>query len=523
MVLTTNIDSRVVHVKQFIRSHLLFILILFIAAAVWSFVFSLAATDFITGGSQPYRAVWNGSDHFDLFGFTIQLNFEGYLDYDYYYYSWGQQFVSGISPYTDAFNRIEIDGSFYNIPYFFPPLYVYLCALGVILPIDPFGIGFLLSLFGYLTAIPIYGISTYLSQNKRVGAVASATYLFNPLVLYHTVFEWLNPGPFVFFAMLSFFLLMRGNRLSGTLAMVTAALFKQTAFFLALPLLAYLLRKSPVDKPVITDDELRPSGDELDLRGFAKMAIYVLIFVIAVSLPFLTDISNYIYYIFQRPGGFLLTDVSALPNVSQPISFAVILISVNLVIQNLNASLGIALPLIPESMIQLVDLGTYYTVFLVLTMIPLLILMLTHVKDDWDLRQYWSKMMFLTLILMLCLHLFSPRGIYKYYCVALIPFFSILPVSKMITQKSENIGLSFFMIVNPLVFGILILFPSRYIYLAYLLLILVGYLAHKHFSLVLELLTEWLRGIPRKFRTQTQETSKTNEIQSGGEKIIPSS
>ena len=522
-ILTTNTDSRVFIVRQFIKAHLLFILILIVATIVWSYVFSLAATDFITGGAQPYRAVWNGSGPIDIFGFTIEVNFEGYLDYDYYYYSWGQQFVNGFSPYTDAFNRIEIDGAFYNTPYFFPPLYVYMCALGVVLPIDPFGIGFLLTMFGYLTAIPIYGISTYLSQNKKVGAVAAATYLFNPLVLYYTVFEWLNPAPFVFFAMLSFFLLMRGNRLSGTLAMVVSALFKQTAFFLALPLLAYLLRKPPVDDPVVTDDELKPPGDELDIRGFAKMAIQVLIFVTAISLPFLTDISNYIFYIFQRPGGVLYTDVSVLPNASQPITITVLLISLNIIIQNLNASLGIAIPQIPESIIQIVNLGTYYTVFLILAMIPLLLLMLMHVKDDRNLRQYWSKMLFLTLVLMLCLHLFSPRGIYKYYCVLLIPFFSILPVSKIITQKSEKMKLSIFMILNPLAFSILILFPSRYVYLGILLLILVAYLAHKQFSLVTELIDGGLRKISRKLRLLYHRTSETDTVQSIDEEAITDS
>ena len=143
--MTTNSENRVAFIKQFIKSHQLFILILIIAAIVWSYVFSLAATDFITGSAQPLRSVWNGSESVDLFGFTIQLNFEGYLDYDYYYYSWGQQFLNGISPYTDAFNSIEIGESVYNTPYFLPPLYVYMCGLGAALPIDPFGIGLLIS------------------------------------------------------------------------------------------------------------------------------------------------------------------------------------------------------------------------------------------------------------------------------------------------------------------------------------------------------------------------------------------
>ncbi len=521
--MTSNSKDRIVSVKQFLQSHQLFILVLIIAAIVWSFVFSLAATDFITGAAQPYRSVWNGTDHVDLFGYTLYFNFEGYLDYDFYYYSWGQQFVNGIVPYTDAFNSLEIGESVYNTPYFLPPLYVYMCALGVMLPIDPFGIGLLISLFGFLTAIPIYGISSFLSKNHRVGVVASATYLFNPLVLYHTVFGWLNPAPFVFFAMLSFYLLMRGNRLAGTLAMVASALFKQTAFFLALPLLAYLLRKPPVDNPEPTTEGERPAGDELDLRKFAKLAIYVLIFVAAVSLPFLTDISNYLYYIFQRPGGLLYTDVSVLPNVSQPISFTVLLISLNLGIQNINATLGLALPEIPEAIVQGVNLATYYTVFLILAMIPLLLLMLLQVKDDANLRQYWSKMLFLTLLLMISLHLFSPRGIYKYYCVALIPFFSILPVSRMITQEAERTKVSIFMILNPLIFGVLILFPSRNIYLAFLLLMLLGYLAHKQFSLVLEFATNGLRGMFSTLRMKLRGSSKDSVIQDEPEKVIPSS
>ena len=53
-----------------------------------------------------------------------------------------------------------------------------MCGLGAALPIDPFGIGFIISLVGFLTAFPIYGLSTYLSQNKRAGLLAAATYLF---------------------------------------------------------------------------------------------------------------------------------------------------------------------------------------------------------------------------------------------------------------------------------------------------------------------------------------------------------
>ena len=509
--MTENSTSRINLAKQLLRSNLPFVILIIVALAIWWYIFSLASTDFYTGGEQPYRAVWNGSGHFNFFGYTVYYSFEGYLDYDYYYNSWGQQFVSGISPYTDAFNRIQIGDAFYNTPYFFPPLFVYMCALGVSLPLGPIGIGFLITLFGFLTAFPIYGISTYLSQNKMVGAIATGTYLFNPVVLYHTAFEWLNPAPFVFFAMLSFYLLMRGNRLSGTLAMATSALFKQTAFFLLLPVVAYLLRKPPVPNAKETEDGLKPSGDDLDVRGFTVILLEVLLFVGVVSLPFLTDIGNYFYYIFQRPGGTLYTSVTELPNASQPVTFAVLFIVMNQMISNLNASTGFTLPLIPENIIQLVNLGTYYTVFLVIALIPLLLLMLLNEKDDTRLRHYWSRMMFLTLILMLCVHLFSPRGIYKYYTVLLIPFFSILPVSSMISQREEKVRPSIFMIINPILFGILILFPSRYIYLAYLLLITLGYITHKQFSLVLTSVKDGFREIFNRSRKTSSEGISNSE------------
>ena len=174
---------------------------------------------------------------------------------------------------------------------------------------------------------------------------------------------------------------MRGNRLSGTLAMATSVLFKQTAFFLVLPLLAYLLRKPPDENAVVTEDGLRPSGDNLDPRGFAKMAIYVLIFVGAISLPYLMDIGNYIFYIFERPGGFLITNITELPNPSQPIPFTVLFISLNNVIQTLNASLGLMLPEIPETIVQFINLGTFYSIFLIITIAPILLKMLFTEKN----------------------------------------------------------------------------------------------------------------------------------------------
>jgi hypothetical protein len=416
---------------------------------------------------------WNGYGQLNIAGLTIPLNFEGWADYDYYYINWADQFLTGIQPYTTAFEYPTVGGIVYNTPYFFPPLFLYLCALGRILPIQPFGIAFLIAAFGYLTALPIYGIGKYLANNARVGEIAAATYLFNPIVLYHTVMDWLNPAPFVFFVILSLYLIITGHRISGVLAMVTAAMLKQTAFVLALPLICFFLRRPP-QKGTVTEVQGEKDGgkslpsDKLDLRSFARIIVIVLLYAAALSLPYLLNPLNYVYYIIQRPGAFLITDLTAPPGDGIPMTLAVVLIVMHA----------------PQWLIQGVNLMTYYSVGLILGLLPIFVQMLIEVKDDSNLRGYWRRMLFLTLLLILWVHIFSPRGIYKYYLVALVPFFSILSSMSMCSKEPGEIRVSIPMLVNPFLMGILIILPDRTVYILFLAFILLGYIFYRQFGLV---------------------------------------
>lgn len=476
-------DFYIGRLKEFARRNVILILILVFAAIVWTWVFSSAAFEFISTGERPFRATWGGFGQVDLFGLTINFNFEGYVDYDYYYYTWGEQFLRGIAPYSRIFDRSTVGFGLYNTPYFFPPLYVYMCAIGLILPFDPFGIGLLITLFGFLTAFPIYGISAQLSNNRRIAEISTLTYLFNPIVLYHTVFKWLNPAPFVFFMMLSFYLLTKGRRVSGTLAMVTAALFKQVAFFLIIPLIVILIKKHMTKESDEDVDKTKSLGDVLDLRGFGKTAVLAAIYVVAVSFPFLFNLRNYFHYIFEVPGGFLLTNLTLIPDVGQPITPAVFLIVFGA----------------PIELIDFVNKATYYSIFLAASLLIILAFMLLQVKAD-NPTQYWRRMIFLTLILILCVHIFSPRGVYKYYFVALIPFLSIQPVSSLITSKNLTPKASISMILNPILLSFLIIIPDRNVYLAMVVLILLGYLLHSAFSLVHEAASYGLHVLFRRLR-----------------------
>jgi hypothetical protein len=457
-----------------------------VATIIWTVVFSLGSSSFFSNGTAPLRSSWTGSGHFNLFGLTINYNFEGWADYDYYYLSWGDQFLNGVMPYSDSFDTYHLDGVDYDTPFFLPPLFLYLCSLGVLM--GPLGPGLLISILGFATAFPVYGIAKYLSENRRVGEIAAATYLLNPLILYHTAYQWLNPAPFVFFTTLSFYLLMKQKRIEGTLAMVTAIFFKQIAAFIALPLIAYLLRKPPSRDPYLGDkppqDETRDLlKDPLYFKGFAKLAIIVLVYAIALSFPYILDPSNYLYYMTQRPGGTVYNNLTTLPESNHPITFTVLFI----LFQS------------PEWLSELVNQAVYYSFLLLPGLLGALGLCLFEQKDNQNLQGYWRRILFFTLILVFWVHIFSPRGIYKYYCVAIMPFISILPSNRMMSDKPGKIKASLPMILIPVLVSLVILIPNRNVYLLLLILIMMAYIFQKDFSVVYGLIRTRLLRLKSRF------------------------
>ncbi len=481
------------------------LIVLVIGAVMWSLVFNLAALDFLAG-ERPLRSSWNGVGEFDFFGYTVSWYYEGWADHDYYYVTWADQFLAGYMPYTESFDNPIVGGTEYYIPYFFPPLYVYICVFGRLFPIHPLGVGLIICAFGYLTTLPVYGITEYLSGRRDVAIIAAATYLFNPLIIYHTVVQWLNPAPFVFFTMLSFFLLMRGKRNLGVLAMVTAALLKQTAFFFAFPLIAYMIKRPPGAK--YTDDEDTESNgsdtsakrriipsDRTDLVGFAKTVLLVILYVGIVSLPYLYDVGNYAFNIFQRAGSTNLEDFTSAPDFRSPITIAVPFIVLGA----------------PEWFSMMLNSASYFSIGLIIGILPLFVLMMFEEKDDTNLQGYWRRILYFTLLMMLWVHIWSPRGIYKYYCVLLIPMFSILSASRMCQKDGGPVGFSIVMAVVPAFFSVLILFPDRNLYLLYIVLIFLFYVLHKPLGKIAAAMQRTLRRVYPK----TSYQSKSQDHESG--------
>ena len=491
-------------VLRFLYEYTLFIIVLYVGYIVWAQVFQLAVVDYLNTTLWCRRGVWIGNSSIDLFDFTVTYQMEGYGDYSFFYVHWGYNMLNGVMPYSPDFGRLEMDGILnQNGLYIFPPLYAVLYAIGIMIPVDDYGIGIILAAFGYLTVFPVYGIAQQLSGNRHVGEAASITYLLNPSVLYHICFAWLNPSPFIFFFFLGFYAITKGKRNTGALLIVTAALFKQTAWFLGIPLVIYLLlaprrglrrssrgtrtedaklasndSSSPAQSEPSNQDEpesdkahveqkrlgaldgiFQPLKEYLDLKGFLVSAIVVVIYAGAVLFPFYLAQPDMFSYLSLAGGGFRLESFTEPPGYPSPMRLQVLAVMAGL-------------PWLAE----ILDILVYYDFLLVFGVMISAGLMLLQPKDMDHNRHYLRRLLFLTMIMMLWVHLAGPRGVYKYYFTLFAPFFSIFSSVKMVTSKEERVGFSWSMLLVPVGMTLLYLLPSRNIYLLSVIFIIVGYL-----------------------------------------------
>jgi len=463
--------------------------VLLIGFVVWSVVFNIALVDYLNTRFWSGRSAWLGPlpdpGEFNFYGYIIEYQFEGYSDYSYYYVHWGYNMLNGVMPYSGDFGYLDMDGIVnQNGAYMFPPLTAYLYALGIALEgiIGPgnWGIGLLFAVFGYATILPVYGIAKELSKNPRVGEIAALMYAINPLVLYHIDYIWLNPAPFYFFFFAGFYALLKKRRHTATILIVTAALFKQTAWFLGIPLVIYLLvrardRKTKVtEEPVLNnydngvlgdDGEMKPQAksfdflfEYFDFRGFGMSIIVALSYAGAIMLPFILAQPDFLNFWSLALGHFPLA------NYVEPVPYGN----------------PVRLPMLPimydmPQFAELLDIAltTQGPLFFGIVVFAGLMVLLDKYKGEEHV--YLRRILFLTMLLMLWTDLAGPRGVFKYYFAMFGPFFAILSSAQMIRGKGEHVPFSASMIWMPILFSLMILLPDRNYYLGYVLLIFISY------------------------------------------------
>jgi hypothetical protein len=449
------------------------VLILLVGLAVWVWVFTTAVAHYLDTPIWNRRGVWLGPGvepgEFQLFGFTIPYQFEGYTDYSFFYAHWGHNILRGVLPYGEEFGHIVIDGVENNNGlYMFPPYTALFYGFGILIPVDDWGIGLLVAICGYLTAFPVYGIAKELSSNRRVGEIAALTYLLNPLTLYHTTYLWTNTAPFILVFFVGYYLLLRNHKYLGTFCLVTAALFKQTAWFFAFPLIMHLLVKPrPVSEEKAQESVSDKSEESwldylirrVDIRGFAKNALLACIYAAIVLLPFYLAQPQMIDFLLLAAGGFPLESFAEAPKYGQPMRFQVLPV--------VAGRPGLAMILD-----EIISSGA----LLWFGVVIFAGLMLIEDKEESHVQQYLGRILFLTMLMLFWVHLMGPRGVFKYYFTLFIPLFSIFSSTSMIQQCDEQVNVSLSMIWFPFVATLLILIPPRNIYLLFVLLLFICYL-----------------------------------------------
>lgn len=502
-------------VLRFFIEYGILLLILIVGLAIWVPIFNLSLQGYLSQDLWIEWDVWlsNNPGQFDIFGFTVYYQFEGYTDYTYFYVHWGNNILNGVMPYCDEFGHIILDGyENSNGLYIFPPLTAVLYGIGVWIIPDNWGIALLLAALGFLTVFPVFGLGKELSGNRHVGEVAALTYLLAPNVLFHIDYLWTNPPPFIFFFFTGFYMLVRGKRHTGTLLIVTAALFKQTAWFLGIPLVVYLVMKprtpqatsnaeNELKKEIAENDEgegqepnpeIKPGRlqrlahtvtEYLDLSKFLISVALVLVFLAAVMFPFVVAQPYFWSYMRLAAGGFPLDSFTEPPGYGSPMRLQVLPVIAGL-------------PELAEALDYIVFSGG----LLALGVIAISALMVMEPKYAGQNKVYLRRILFYTLLLMLWVNLAGPRGVYKYYFTLFAPFFSIFSSATMCVSMKERVKFSTPMIWVPLLLSIAILIPHRNIYLMYVIFIFAGYIFARSFGQVWHTATSPVRRIRRRIR-----------------------
>ncbi len=335
----------------------------------------------------------------DVFSFSaiLDLTIEPYKDYVFFYLRWVPELWEGVWPYS-------LDISSTMVDYVYPPLWIY--TIGLLGSTPAWLPGLILFAFNMATGVVVFGITHELTQDEKRSAFAMMVYMLNPLTLLYGSYLWLNPTPYVFFVIMSFYLALKNRKTQSIVAMAAAVLYKQFAivFF---PLLIIALVKQDKD---------------LDLRrSLVSLSKYFLIFIAViglVSVPFLLVDSNaYIGSLFTR---FTTPESLATfhPELSWPINFNTFFVWISgpNVITWAIAYLIAYYILLGSSLILIYISFARFRSF-----------NQTEAQNGASRnKQVIVEALFWSILLILALQLFFPRGAYKFYLLILVPFVSIL-------------------------------------------------------------------------------------------------
>ncbi|TFG07571.1 hypothetical protein EU522_00615, partial [Candidatus Thorarchaeota archaeon] len=325
--------------------------------------------------------------------FLELIHVELYNDYQFFYLSWVPNLLEGAWPYSAEM--------FY---YLYPPLWIYTVAiLGCVPSWLP---GLPLLLFNVAPGIPVYKIVLNLSEDERRSIYAMLVYLLNPITLFYGSFMLLNPTPYVFFVACSFCLTLEGKSDLSIVTIAVATLYKQLAVvFFPILAIAYIKKEKEFSYGHM-------------LKTFLRCTTIYAGILLVVSLPFLiVNAEQYLNQMIFWNTGIYERLVVFIPDLWMPVHLGSFFLWIGA----------------PTWLTDTIAFLLVNYIFLALSGIVVYGLYATF-KPDSDstkdnegrYRKIIAKGLLWGFIAVLCVQLFYPRGAYKFYLLALVPFLAIL-------------------------------------------------------------------------------------------------
>lgn len=382
------------------------------------FIFSIITRTLV---AVIHETLWNIKDPF-----LVQLvlaSLEPYLDYQYFYRRFAEAFISRQwVPYT-----FDVDDPILAA-YAYPPLFLYVISIPAIISKDLVFIPLLLSDLA-LPFVIYYILREHDSRTARWGFLAT---ILSPFLIAYNGGFFFNTSLVTLFLIISLYFIHRKQFDKGILFLAISFLFKQITLFLFIPILVYAI--------------LTSLGEKDRIGQYLKFALrYTGIFVITVfigSLPWIvTCPSCYLNTLFRSKP--TLSPKFIPPPINWPIHWYDFMITLGA----------------PYWLVYAFGFMTFSSIGIILVEISSAgLLIYWHRKKLLS----WRKFLNLTVYTFILIHLFFPRGVYKYYFTILVPL-TVLWITFNFTYDISRHSKKF--LLKFLIVSLAILFLHRLIYL----------------------------------------------------------
>ncbi|HUT81312.1 MAG TPA: hypothetical protein VMZ29_08930 [Candidatus Bathyarchaeia archaeon] len=357
----------------------------------------------VNWGYGSDEIIWNLGLPFNI----NNVNFRGFADFGYYYYSWVTGwFENGWYPYqwTEPADVYDY--------YSYPPVFLYFLVLIWRPGMSNFWIAFPMVFADAACAGVVYLIlrEAIKKDTSRIIAIIGGFLMaLAPInVIYDGIF-WLNPGPVTLLSLIAFYFAIKNKWWQAFFWLAFATMTKQNALFFTFPMFMVMLGQKARDKSV------REAIIESIMNAVLFVAVCLLL---SVPYIFIDPLQYGRHMLFPGRGiewRFYPTD----PAGNDCVPFATSL-----------WKLGVQ-----GILLAVISLGTYNMFFMILSAALIGFFMIwrsyRNKLDGIEFFEWISIYVILT-------HIFMPRGIYKFYVAYFVPFIAIALIGSITHYTTDK-------------------------------------------------------------------------------------